>query len=119
MPGVRWEGSDVTQRTRPRGVRRLALLALVLALAPGLAAAKEEEPPNGWHTAGSAFGTLFYSPVKIAYAATGVLVGGLAWAWSFGNKRVSRPIFKAALLGDYVVQPEHLSGAEKLAFHGR
>lgn len=107
------------EATRRRGVRPLVLLVLVLALAPGPAAAKEEEGPNGWHTAGSAVGTLLYSPVKLAYAVGGVVVGGLAWAWSFGSKRVSRPIFKSALKGDYVVLPEHLSGAQKLEFQGR
>jgi hypothetical protein len=93
-------------------------LLLVFALLPGSAAAKDD-PPTGWHTAGSAIGTLFYSPVKLAYAAGGVVVGSLAWLWSFGSKRVSRPIFVAALRGDYVVLPEHLSGAEKLEFRGR
>jgi hypothetical protein len=32
---------------------------------------------------------------------------------------VSRPIFTAALRGDYVVTPQHLTGQRKLEFRGR
>ena len=63
--------------------------------------------------------TLVYSPLKLAYAASGLLVGGMAWAWSFGSRRVTRPIFTAALRGDYVVTPAHLTGRRRLVFIGR
>ena len=63
--------------------------------------------------------TLVYSPVKLAYAASGLVVGSMAWVWSFGSRRVTRPIFDAALRGDYVVTPEHLLGRRKLEFIGR
>ena len=107
-------------RMRPGVARGFALIGLVLVLLPGPAAAKEEEekPPGGFATAGSLLCTLVYSPVKLAYAASGLLVGSMAWLWSFGSERVSRPIYRAALKGDYVVLPEHLTGAKKLEFRG-
>jgi hypothetical protein len=105
-------------RMRPGGRRAIALLGLLLVLLPGPAVADEEKPPGGWATAGSLLCTLVYSPVKIVYAASGFLVGSMAWAWSFGSERVSRPIYRAALKGDYVVLPEHLTGAKKLEFRG-
>jgi len=96
------------------------VLGLALVLLPGPAAARddEEKPPGGFATAGSLLCTLVYSPVKLAYAASGLLVGSMAWAWSAGSDRVSRPIYRAALKGDYVVLPEHLTGERKLEFRG-
>jgi hypothetical protein len=112
-------GCDLTTRMRPGGGRAVALFVLVLVLLPGPAAAGDEEKaPGGFATAGSLLCTLVYSPVKLAYAASGLLVGSMAWLWSFGSERVSRPIYRAALKGDYVVLPEHLTGARKLEFRG-
>jgi len=105
-------------RKRPGGGSTIALLGLVLVLLPGPAFADEEKPPGGFATVGSLLCTLVYSPVKIAYAASGLLVGSMAWLWSFGSDRVSRPIYRAALKGDYVVLPEHLTGSKKLEFRG-
>jgi hypothetical protein len=111
-------GCDLTTRMRPGGARAVVLLGLVLGLGPGRAAAFVEHAPGGFATAGSLLCTLVYSPVKLAYAASGLLVGSMAWLWSFGSERVSRPIYRAALKGDYVVLPEHLTGARKLEFRG-
>jgi hypothetical protein len=105
-------------RMRPGGVRGIALLGLVLVLLPVPAAADEGKPPGGFATAGSLLCTLVYSPVKLAYAASGLVVGSMAWLWSFGSERVSRPIYRSALKGDYVVLPEHLTGSQKLEFRG-
>lgn len=108
----------MTTRIRSGSARAIALFALLLVLLPGPAGADEEKPPGGFAIAGSLLCTLVYSPVKLAYAASGLLVGSMAWVWSFGSERVSRPIYRAALKGDYVVLPEHLTGARKLEFRG-
>jgi hypothetical protein len=97
-------------------------LAVCVAGAPVSAGAWEEEPDDdggAFIGLGSMLCTLVYTPVKLGYAASGVVVGSLAWMWSFGSKRVSRPIFRSALGGDYVVLPAHLRGREKLRFRGR
>lgn len=114
---------------RPRSPRRLliltCLLAAAMASAPLTARAQyddyEEGPAStsGWIGLGAMLCTVVYSPIKIVYAASGLVVGGMAWMWSFGSKRVTRPIFTAALRGDYVVAPEHLTGERRLEFVGR
>lgn len=97
------------------------LLCAAVAAAPFGAAAQDEpsEEPGTAATIGAAVCTLVYSPVKLVYAASGLVVGSLAWVWSFGSRRVTRPIFDAALRGDYVLLPEHLQGKSKLRFVGR
>jgi hypothetical protein len=97
------------------------MLSAVIAAAPLAARAQDEEHsrPSAFAGVGAMLCTLVYSPLKLTFAATGIVVGGLAWAWSFGSRRVTRPIFTAALRGDYVVTPQHLTGQRKLEFRGR
>jgi hypothetical protein len=117
-------------RPNPQEIRMMATLkptrlvccvALVFAigLGPVDALAKDEPKPGAVAGVGALLCTLVYSPLKVSYAATGLVVGSLAWLWSFGSKRVSRPIFNSALKGDYVVLPEHLAGDKELRFRGR
>jgi hypothetical protein len=96
-------------------------LAVCIAAAPVAAGARDPEPESGGAAIGvtSMLCTLVYTPLKLAYAVSGVAVGSLAWIWSFGSKRVAKPIFRSALGGDYVVMPDHLRGKEKLRFRGR
>ncbi len=68
---------------------------------------------------GSALVTLVYAPLKIAYATGGLVVGGLAWAFSGGNSQVAAVVFTPSLRGDYVVTPDHLSGKQEFEFFGR
>ena len=63
--------------------------------------------------------TLVYSPIKLTYAAGGLLISGLAWLWTAGDTGVAGPIFTASLRGDYVVTPAHLEGRRPLEFVGR
>jgi hypothetical protein len=97
------------------------VLSAVIAAAPPSAGARDDEThrPSAFVGVGAVLCTLVYSPLKLSYAAGGLVVGGMAWMWSFGSRRVSRPIFSAALRGDYVVAPEHLTGQRKLRFRGR
>jgi hypothetical protein len=97
------------------------LLSASIAAAPFDAAARDQatEEPGNLVTVSAALCTLVYSPVKLAYAASGLVIGSLAWMWSFGRRRVTRPIFDAALRGDYLITPEHLTGKRKLRFIGR
>ena len=68
---------------------------------------------------GSAFCSFFYTPAKLLYASSGVVVAGLAYAVSGGDREVAKPIFNAAARGDYVVTPSHLRRQESLEFVGR
>jgi hypothetical protein len=100
----------------------ICILSVTIAAAPATADHHEEPPAE---TGGAFVGlaatvcTAVYGPLKIAYAGSGLLVGGMAWVWSFGSRRVTRPILRAALRGDYVVRPMHLRGQRTLHFIGR
>lgn len=95
-------------------------LAAVLALAPPAARAEEDSLAyEGVIGVGAAVCTLVYGPLKLAYAAGGLVVSGLAWLWSAGDTGVAGPIFAASLGGDYVVTPAHLEGRRPLEFVGR
>jgi hypothetical protein len=113
----------VTHHPSARALLLACALSALIAAAPPAAFAEEEQQqtahPNVYAGVGAMFCTLVYSPLKIAYAASGMVVGGMAWVWSFGSPRVTRPIFTAALRGDYVVTPEHLTGERQLQFRGR
>jgi hypothetical protein len=109
-------------RSTIRCLLLVGVLAASLVAAPPAALAREEKQPSssgGFAGVGAMLCTLVYSPLKIGYATSGVVVGSLAWLWSFGNRRVTRPIFRTALHGDYVITPAHLRGERPLRFRGR
>lgn len=98
------------------------VLAAALALAPASARAEAEDESllyTGVVGVGSVVCTLVYSPLKVVYAASGLVVSGLAWMWTLGNTDVAGPIFTAAVGGDYVLMPAHLEGRQDLHFTGR
>ncbi len=68
---------------------------------------------------GSAVGSLIYAPVKLCYAIGGLVVGGLAWAFSGGDNEVANVVLTPSILGDYVLTPEHLRGEKSIEFFGR
>lgn len=97
-------------------------MALVLALLAPLSAQAAEQPESTAYNAatgvGSTFCTLLYTPLKVAFAAGGSLVSGLAWMWTLGDTDISGPIFFTSVRGDYVVTPRNLEGRDELHFVG-
>jgi hypothetical protein len=69
--------------------------------------------------AGSALISLVYAPVKLVYATCGVLVGGLAYAFSGGDAEVANVVLTPSVLGTYVISPAHLTGQQEFEFFGR
>jgi hypothetical protein len=67
---------------------------------------------------GSALCTIVYSPLKIVYATTGLVVTGLAFLWSFGDSEVTGRLWRTTVGGDYVVTPSVLEGDRDLQFRG-
>ena len=93
--------------------------AVMLAAAPGAARAADESLAYaGLVGAGAALRTLVYAPLKIAYAAGGLVISGLAWAWTAGDTYVSGPIYTASVGGDYVITLGHLEGRRSVMFLG-
>ena len=62
--------------------------------------------------------TVPYGAAKMAYAIGGGIVGGLAWAITGGNMEVAKSIWIPSMTGDYIVQPQHLTGEKRLYFVG-
>ena len=106
--------------------RRFLRVALAFALIalfnlfPSNAAAQEEEPRSltseGSTGAGAALVNLIYAPLKMAYASGGLVVSGLGWMWTGGDTSISGPIYRAAVGGDYVLTPDHVSRNEDFTF---
>ena len=104
--------------------RRLlaGLIAISLWAVPTVAPAAgsvKETGREGGLGAAAALSTLVYAPVKLVYATGGVLVSGFAWAFTAGDSGVAETVLTRSLRGDYVITPEHLTGAEELVFIGR
>lgn len=117
----------MTKKTEIAGWRAgAALLALAACVAAGPAAAEElvsketkETASHGGMGAAAGLTSVVYAPLKVAYAAGGSVVAGLAYVLSGGDKEVAKPIFDASVRGDYVVTPQHMTGERELEFVGR
>lgn len=59
-----------------------------------------------------------YGAVKIAYAIGGGAVGSLAWAATGGNMELAKSIWIPSMTGDYIIQPQNLTGEKRLYFVG-
>jgi hypothetical protein len=104
-----------------RRARRVALAALaVLLLAePALAEPENESiAREGAFGAGAALVSFAYGPLKIAYAVGGLVLGGLSFLWTWGDRDVTDRVVSTALAGDYVITPDHLEGAKDFDFAG-
>lgn len=114
------------QRARHAVVAAIGL-GFVIGLGAGPASAADpivseetrETASQGGMGAAAGLTSVVYAPVKVAYAAGGSIVAGLAYVLSGGDKDVAKPIFDASVRGDYVVTPEHMSGERELEFVGR
>lgn len=102
---------------------RIAALALALAIGLGPGAAGAQQEDGGYENAGlgaaSAFSTLIYGPLKVAFAITGLVIGPFAFALSAGDADVMWKVINTSVRGDYVVTPAHLRGDQPLEFFGR
>ena len=101
-------------------VRRTLLACLLaMALAPNAARAEESTASEAGLGAASALCSLLYGPVKVLYAAGGLLVGGLAWGLSGGDSDVLHAVITPSVRGDYVITPSLLRGERPLEFFGK
>jgi hypothetical protein len=99
-------------------IRSVVLVFTLTALAASPALA--EKPTKELKTGASVvLANVVYMPAKVLYAAGGGLVAGAAYLFSAGDKDVAKPILDAAIGGDYLVEPEHLSGDKQLVFFGQ
>ncbi len=62
--------------------------------------------------------TPVYGAFKLTFAGLGALTGGLAWAFTGGDQRVAREIWRTTMGGTYVITPDHLAGRRPIRFTG-
>ena len=103
------------QTHRLGGAVLTGLMALMVV--PGPAAAEQMASEAGLGAA-SALSTLVYGPVKLLYAASGLIFGGIAWGLSGGDSDVMMAVVTPAVRGDYVITPQHLRMEDRVEFFG-
>ena len=69
-------------------------------------------------SAASGLATIVYFPVKAAFSLAGGIVGGLTYAFTGGNEEATKDVWNASMGGDYMVEPENLTGEKPLNFIG-
>ena len=100
-----------------------ATLGLLIAWTGNPVVAAEEQAGTGPEgTAGlqaaSWLATIPYGAVKVAYALGGGIVGGLTWVMSGGDTAAAKAVWIPSMTGDYIVQPQNLTGEKPLHFVG-
>jgi len=87
---------------------------------PAIAAEQSGTSPEGAAVlqAASWLATIPYGAVKVAYALGGGIVGGLTWAMSGGDTAAAKAVWIPSMTGDYIVQPQNLTGEKPLHFMG-
>jgi len=96
-------------------------LGLLIALTGDPAIAEElseSSPRESGLQAASWLATVPYGAVKVVYALSGGIVGGFAWVLTGGNTAVAEAIWISSMTGDYIVQPQNLTGEKSLHFAG-
>ena len=66
----------------------------------------------------SALLSIVYCPLKLVYMAGGLALSGVSYMWTWGDSGVSNEIYRAALAGDYVLTPDHITGKADIEFSG-
>jgi len=98
------------------------LCALVLVLVPSVSGAEQQKEAltsEAGIGAAAALATLVYGPVKMTYAALGLVFGGFAYGLSGGDSDVLDAVVTPAVRGDYVVTPANVRMNRSLEFIGR
>ncbi len=62
--------------------------------------------------------TIPYGVTKVAFAAGGGIVGGLAYLFSGGDSQTAKNIWTTSMYGTYVITPDHLKGDKAVRFLG-
>jgi hypothetical protein len=88
--------------------------------AGGVASAREARhethPPMTY--VGTVLANVVYVPAKVVFAVGGAATTGVAYLATLGNADEARPIWNAAVGGDYVVTPSMVDGQDAVHFVG-
>ena len=106
------------------------LLALcTITIVPSAWSQESTAPPSSESTEGgsasgagmqvaSAFSTLLYLPLKLAFALAGGIVGSLTYAFTGGNEVAAKSVWTTSMYGTYILTPDHLQGNRPIRFLG-
>lgn len=115
-------GNRQAIRRSGRMILIAAALSVGMAVVVNPASAEEQStatPQGVGLQAASWVLTIPYGAVKSAYALSGGMVGGLAWVATGGNMEPAKGVWVPSMTGDYIVQPENLTGEKRLQFVGQ
>lgn len=101
---------------RTRGVVTAFVVAGLIQFAP--VAARAADAKHVGIGAACALSNVVYGPAKLLLMMVGSLTAGLGYAVTAGDIDVARTIFDSSVMGDYVVEPGHLTGQKSLEFIG-
>lgn len=111
-----------------RAARKLVSLAMIctmwVAIATSAAAQSPEYQEEGSTASRAGLGvasflaTIPYGVTKVAFAAGGGIVGGLAYLFSGADTQTAKNIWTTSMYGTYVITPEHLRGDKAVRFFG-
>lgn len=106
----------VFRSLRLRGVVSALVIAGMVSVSPSVARAADAKTVGVG--VACAFGNLLYGPGKLVLAALGTITAGLGYAVTAGDLDVARKILDSSVMGNYVLEPGHITGEQKLAFIG-
>jgi hypothetical protein len=69
--------------------------------------------------AASALATMVYFPAKAVFALGGGIIGGLTYAFTGGDEEATSKVWRISMEGDYMVEPENLTGEVPINFIGQ
>lgn len=112
--------------------RRGALVAILMACAVGLAPVSPawgaQPAGSGGDNTGTPSGVAMqaaawlasvpYGALKLAYAASGGIIGGVTYVLSGGNRQAADAVWVPSVYGNYVLSPAQLRGQEPIHFVG-
>jgi hypothetical protein len=108
-------------RSRMRTLTIITAAALLIALVGNTAMAADETgntASGAGLQAASWLATVPYGAAKVVYAVSGGVIGSLAWVMTGGNTEVAKAIWSPSMTGNYIVQPQNLTGDRALHFVG-
>ena len=111
--------NNQTRGALRRSCAVVCAIAIVSVPAAAMADEDVEMAKDAGMGLGSAIASLVYAPAKSLYALGGVVVGGLAFAFSGGDADVARIVLEPSVLGDYVITTDHLTGDRAIQFFGQ
>jgi hypothetical protein len=111
----------VKSRLRMRSLTIVIAAVLLIALGGNTATAADEmgnTASGAGLQAASWLATVPYGAAKVVYAVSGGVIGSLAWVMTGGNTDVAKAIWSPSMTGNYIVQPQNLTGDRALHFIG-